>query len=126
MFKELAVNISGFFFFQAEDGIRVFHVTGVQTCALPISTETLHPKNPIDLVGELKAPVLGLYGAADQGIPVASVEQMREAIKKANRPEDEIIVYPDTPQAFFADYRPSYHKDPAQDGWKRLLEWFKK
>jgi carboxymethylenebutenolidase len=89
-------------------------------------TEALHPKNPIDLVGELKAPVLGLYGAADQGIPVASVEQMREAIKKATRPEDEIIVYPDTPHAFFADYRQSYHKEQAQDGWKRLLDWFKK
>jgi carboxymethylenebutenolidase len=87
--------------------------------------DELHPKNPIDLVGDLKAPVLGLYGGADQGIPVASVEQMRAALEKAGKTA-EIIVYPDTPHAFMADYRPSYRKDPAQDGWKRLLEWFKK
>jgi carboxymethylenebutenolidase len=84
----------------------------------------LHPKNPIDLVGELKAPVLGLYGGADQGIPPSSVEQMRAAIKDAGK-TGEIILYPETPHAFFADYRPSYRKDKAEDGWRRLLEWFK-
>ena len=86
--------------------------------------DALHPKNPIDLVSKLKAPVLGLYGGADQGIPAASVEQMRAALKEAGR-TDEIIVYPETPHAFFADYRPSYRKDQAADGWKRLLEFFK-
>ena len=86
--------------------------------------DELHPKNPIDLVGALHAPVLGLYGEADQGIPVASVEQMRTALKEAGKPA-EIIVYPDTPHAFFADYRPSFRKDQAADGWKRLLAWFK-
>jgi carboxymethylenebutenolidase len=85
----------------------------------------LQPKNPIDLVAELKAPVLGLYGAADTGIPVESVEQMREALKKAGKTA-EIVVYPDTPHAFHADYRPSYRKEAAEDGWKRLLAWFKK
>jgi carboxymethylenebutenolidase len=87
-------------------------------------TDTLHPKHPIDVVGSLKAPVLGLYGGADQGIPVATVDQMRKALKEAGKP-DEIIVYPDTPHAFNADYRPSYRKDKAEDGWKRLLAWFK-
>ncbi len=87
--------------------------------------DELHPKNPIDLVGAIKAPVLGLYGGADQGIPVTSVEQMRAALEKSGKTA-EIIVYPDTPHAFFADYRPSYRREAAQDGWKRLLEWFKK
>ncbi len=85
----------------------------------------LQPKNPIDVVGDLKAPVLGLYGAADTGIPVSTVDDMRKALKEAGKTA-EIIVYPDTPHAFNADYRPSYRKDKAEDGWKRLLEWFKK
>ncbi len=87
--------------------------------------DELHPKNPIDLVDSLKAPVLGLYGAADTGIPVATVEEMRDAVKKAGKTA-EIVVYPDTPHAFLADYRPSYRKEAAEDGWKRLLAWFKK
>ncbi len=85
----------------------------------------LQPKHPIDLVSEMKAPVLGLYGGKDQSIPVSSVDQMREAMKAANKPA-ELIVYPDAPHGFFADYRPSYRKEAAEDGWKRLLEWFKK
>lgn len=89
------------------------------------ATEELHPKNPIDLVKDLKAPVLGLYGGSDQGIPNNTVEQMQKALKDAKNPS-EIILYPDTPHGFHADYRPSYRKDQAQDGWKRLNEWFKK
>ena len=88
-------------------------------------TDANHPKNPIDLVKSLKAPVLGLYGGADQGIPLASVEQMRKALKEAGS-TDEIVVYPDTPHGFNADYRPSYRKEQAEDGWKRLLAFFKK
>ncbi len=88
-------------------------------------TDPLHPKNPIDLVASLKAPVLGLYGGQDQGIPFETVEQMRRALKAANNPS-EIIVYPDAPHGFHADYRPSYRPQQAQDGWKRLHEWFKK
>ena len=86
--------------------------------------DALHPKNPIDVVADLKAPVLGLYGAADTGIPVASVEQMRKALKDANKPA-EIIVYPDTPHGFHADYRPSYRKEQATEGWSKLLAFFK-
>jgi carboxymethylenebutenolidase len=89
------------------------------------STDELHPKNPIDVVKDLKAPVLGLYGGADTGIPNNTVEQMQNALKEAGKPS-EIVLYPDTPHGFYADYRPSYRKDQAQDGWKRMLEWFKK
>jgi carboxymethylenebutenolidase len=88
-------------------------------------TDELHPKNPIDVVKDLKAPVLGLYGGADQGIPVSTVEQMQKALKEAGKPS-EIKLYPDTPHGFYADYRPSYRKEQAQDGWKLLVEWFKK
>jgi carboxymethylenebutenolidase len=87
--------------------------------------DKLHPKNPIDVVKDLNAPVLGLYGAADTGIPVATVEKMREAVKEAKK-EAEIVVYPETPHGFNADYRPTYRKKEAEDGWKRMLEWFKK
>ena len=87
--------------------------------------DELHPKHPVDVAASISAPILGLYGAADQGIPVATVEKMREAMKAAGKTA-EIKVYPDTPHAFFADYRPSYRKEQAEDGWKRMLEWFKK
>jgi carboxymethylenebutenolidase len=85
----------------------------------------LTPKYPLDLVADLKAPVLGLYGGADQGIPNETVEQMQAALKTAGKPS-EIVLYPDTPHGFYADYRPSYRQEQAQDGWKRLQEWFKK
>jgi carboxymethylenebutenolidase len=85
----------------------------------------LQPKNPIDLVASLKAPVLGLYGGKDMGIPLATVEKMRTALKENNK-TGEIVVYPDAPHAFNADYRPSYRKEAAEDGWKRMLAWFKK
>ena len=84
----------------------------------------LTPKHPVDIAADLKVPILGLYGGSDTGIPVETVEQMREALKAGNT-DSEIIVYPDTPHAFFADYRPSYRQEQAEDGWKRLLAWFK-
>ncbi|HET9533564.1 MAG TPA: dienelactone hydrolase family protein, partial [Blastocatellia bacterium] len=83
----------------------------------------LFPKHPIDLVSQLKAPVLGLYGGADSGIPNETVERMNKALKEAGKPS-EIILYPDTPHGFYADYRPSYRKEQAQDAWRRLQEWF--
>jgi carboxymethylenebutenolidase len=82
------------------------------------------PKNPIDIAKDLKAPVLGLYGGADQGIPNDTVDKMREAMRAAKKPGD-LIVYPDTPHGFHADYRPSYRKAQAEEGWQRLLSWFK-
>jgi len=87
--------------------------------------DDLHPQQPVDIAVSLKAPVLGLYGGADTGIPAESVEQMRKALKAADQP-NEIVLYPDTPHGFNADYRPSYRKDKAEDGWKRMLDWFKK
>lgn len=83
------------------------------------------PRNPIDIASELKAPVLGLYGAADQGIPVETIERMRSACEAAGK-TCEIIIYPDAPHAFHADYRPSYRPEPAKDGWSRMLAWFRK
>jgi len=82
------------------------------------------PKYPLDLAPELKAPVLGLYGSADQGIPLDDVEAMQDALKKAGG-KSTIHVYQDAPHAFHADYRPTYRKEAAEDGWKRLLAWFR-
>ena len=87
--------------------------------------DELNPKHPTDLAASLKAPVLGLYGGADQNIPVETVEQMRKALTEAKKPS-EIVLYPDTPHGFNADYRPSYRQDKADDAWKKMLEWFKK
>lgn len=85
----------------------------------------LFPKHPIDVAADLKAPVLGLYGGADSGIPNDTVEKMQAALKAANKPS-EIILYPDTPHGFHADYRPSYRADQAKEGWQKLQAWFKK
>ena len=82
----------------------------------------LQPKHPIDVVAELKAPVLGLYGGADAGIPLTDVEKMRGALKAAGKPS-EIVVYPDAPHGFHADYRPSYRAEAAKDGFARALAW---
>ena len=83
------------------------------------------PKHPIDLVKELKAPVLGLYGGKDQGIPTSDVEDMQNDLKGAQS-KSEIVIYPEAPHGFHADYRQSYRKEAAEDGWKRMLEWFAK
>ncbi|MCO5122627.1 MAG: dienelactone hydrolase family protein [Rhizobacter sp.] len=87
----------------------------------------LQPKNPIDLVAALHAPVLGLYGGADAGIPLDSVDKMKAALATGSPParESKFVVFPDAPHAFHADYRPSFRKDAAEDGWKRCLAWFK-
>ena len=87
----------------------------------------LTPKHPIDLVKDIKGPVLGLYGGADTGIPNDSVDKMRAALKTGSpaAQKSEIHTYPDMPHAFNADYRPSYRKEAAEDGMKRALAWFK-
>jgi len=85
------------------------------------------PLTPLDVADQLHAPVLGLYGGADQGIPLEMVERMRAALLAFGKDKESIIhVYPDMPHAFHADYRPSYRKEAADDGWKRMLAWFKK
>lgn len=83
------------------------------------------PKHPLDLVDQINAPVLGLYGGADAGIPNDTVDKMNAALKEKGKPSM-IHLYPDTPHAFHADYRTSYRKGQADDGWKRATEWFKK
>ena len=90
-----------------------------------------NPHHPIDIAADLKAPVLGLYGAADTGISLESIDQMRAALAEA-APKNpvakacEFVVYPDTPHAFHADYRASYREGPAKDGWEKCLAWFQK
>jgi carboxymethylenebutenolidase len=86
--------------------------------------DSLTPTHPLDIAASLKVPVLGLYGGADSGIPLDTVEQMRAALARGNS-GSEIVVYRDTPHAFFADYRASYRREAADDGWKRLLSWFR-
>ena len=89
----------------------------------------LTPRQPVDVAGELKAPVLGLYGAKDKGIPVESVERMRAALKNSKSKDgraSEIVVYPEADHGFHADYRPTYNREAAADGWRRLQAWFKK
>ncbi|WP_347613187.1 dienelactone hydrolase family protein, partial [Comamonas thiooxydans] len=86
----------------------------------------LQPSYPLELVGQLKAPVLGLYGGKDTGIPLESVEAMKAALKtgSAAARASEFVIFPDAPHAFHADYRPSYREQAAQDGWTRMLTWF--
>ena len=87
----------------------------------------LQPANPIDVVGRLGAPVLGLYGGEDGGIPQATVEQMKAALVNGSAAarQSQFVVYPGAQHAFNADYRPSYDKASAEDGWRRCLEWFR-
>ena len=96
--------------------------------ALLGAPSALKPTNPIDLVGTLKASVLGLYGGEDGGIPVAAVDQMKAALAASTNPaakRSQFVVYPGAPHAFHADYRPSYRKDAAEDGWQRCVAWLK-
>jgi carboxymethylenebutenolidase len=87
----------------------------------------LQPKNPVDLVASINGPVLGLYGGADTGIPQDTVEKMKVALKdgSAAAKKSEFVVYDGAPHAFHADYRPSYRAEPAADGFKRCVDWFK-
>jgi carboxymethylenebutenolidase len=84
----------------------------------------LQPHHPLDIAKDLKAPVLGLYGAKDEGIPVAHLDLMKREIAAANG-KSQIQVYPDAGHAFYADYRKSYEPGSAADGWKRMQDWFK-
>ena len=93
-----------------------------------VGTDTLlTPKHPVELAAILKAPVLGLYGGQDSGIPLDTIDKMKAALASgsAAAKASEFVVYPDAPHAFHADYRPSFRQGPAEDGWKRTLAWFK-
>ena len=82
-------------------------------------------KAPLDVADRIKAPVLGLYGGADGGIPDESVEKMGAALKAAGNTRSEMVIFPDMPHAFYADYRPNYREQAANEGWRRLTAWFK-
>jgi carboxymethylenebutenolidase len=90
--------------------------------------DALHPRQPLDIAALVQAPVLGLYGGKDQGIPQADVEAMQQALKAGGPAAraSTFVVYPDAGHAFLADYRPSYEPKSAKDGWSRMLAWFKK
>ena len=90
--------------------------------------DAMTPRNPIDVAAQLKAPVLGLYGGADSGIPLDSVEKMKAALAQGSpaAKASEFVIYPDAPHAFHADYRPSFRQQPAEDGWRRMLKWFER
>jgi len=93
------------------------------------SPSPLNPKHPIDLVNDFKAPVLGLYGGVDTGIPYEVAEQMQDALKRSTNPvarSSHIEIYDNAPHAFHADYRPSYRKEEAEDGWQKMQDWFKR
>jgi carboxymethylenebutenolidase len=89
------------------------------------ATSDIQPQTVLDIAAEIKCPLLGMYGGQDQSIPVADVREA-EAKAKAAGKVVEIIIYPDAPHGFNADYRPSYRKTDAEDGWKHMLAWFKR
>jgi carboxymethylenebutenolidase len=95
-------------------------LTGVSNAANPV--------HPYDITSRIHGPVLGLYGGADQGIPVDTVEEMKRRLAQGSAAAraSEFMVYPDAPHAFHADYRPSYRKDAAQDAWTRALAWLRR
>jgi carboxymethylenebutenolidase len=84
------------------------------------------PKHPLDVAAQIKQPVLALYGGADAGIPNDTIEKMMAALKAAGNTQSELVLFPDAPHAFHADYRPSFRREAAEDAWKRCLAWFGK
>ena len=84
----------------------------------------LTPKHPLDIAMNLQVPILGLYGGKDTGIPLDTVDKMRDRLKGGST-KSAIVVFPDAPHAFHAEYRPSYRQSEAEDGWKQLQAWFK-
>lgn len=92
------------------------------------ASSELTPRHPVDMAQQLKGPVLGLYGGKDTGIPLDTVDRMKAALAGGNvhSQASRFVVYPDAPHAFHADYRPSYVKAAADDGWTQALGWFKK
>jgi carboxymethylenebutenolidase len=92
------------------------------------NASALTPRHPVDLAGDIKAPVLGLYGAADTGIPLDTVERMKAALAAGSPAAraSEFHVYAEAPHAFHADYRPSYRKPAADDGWQRCIGWMRR
>jgi carboxymethylenebutenolidase len=90
------------------------------------ASTALTPNSPIDVAASIRQPVLALYGGADAGIPAESVYRMMAALQTTGNEKSELVLYKDAPHAFHADYRPSYRREAAEDGWKRLTEWFQR
>ena len=133
---------------QPKANVQKLGITGFSRCGRMVWMYTAHNKNidagvawygglspappaitttPMDITDKLNAPVLGLYGGADQGIPLELVERLRAGLLAFGKDKESIIVvFPGMPHAFNADYRPSYRKEAAEDSWKRMLAWFKK
>ncbi|WP_376092519.1 dienelactone hydrolase family protein [Roseomonas sp. CCTCC AB2023176] len=84
----------------------------------------LTPRVPLDMAADIRCPILGLYGEADTGIPVEGLRRMQAAMRAVNKPF-ELVIYPDAPHGFHADYRPTYRPGPAADGWRRMLDFFR-
>jgi len=91
----------------------------------PAKTPGVRTVGPLDIASQISVPVLGLYGEADLGIPVADVKEMEATLKAAGKTA-EFVIYPGAPHAFFADYRPSYRPEAAKDAWGRCVGWFNK
>jgi carboxymethylenebutenolidase len=91
----------------------------------PAKIPSIRTVGPLDVAAQINSPVLGLYGEADLGIPVADVEEMEASLKAAGKTA-EFVIYPGAPHAFFADYRPSYREEAARDAWGRCVAWFNK
>lgn len=130
------VGITGFCWGGRQTWLYAAHNPAVQAGVawygrLTGESSPLLPRQPIDVAGQLKAPVLGLYGGADTGIPVTSINEFKGALARAAEAgnqaaaESTFVLYPDAPHAFHADYRPSYRAAAAQDGWQRALAWFR-
>lgn len=98
---------------------------GVSFYGFPARAMVAGDKSPLEIATQIKAPVLALYGATDAGIPVEVAEKMRDALKAGGNAQSVTVIYPDTPHAFHADYRPGYRKAAADDSWARLTAWFK-
>lgn len=128
------VHITGFCWGGRITWLYAAHRTGLKSGVAwygrldGVPSET-SPEHPLDIVNRLKAPVLGLYGGQDQGIPTGDVDAMRDALGKSSSPAakaSDIVLYPDAPHAFHADYRPSYRAADAADAWTRCLAWMKR
>jgi carboxymethylenebutenolidase len=128
------VAITGFCYGGRTTWLYAAHSPGVRAGVawygrLVGNASAITPKHPIDLVEQLKAPVLGLYGGEDPGIPNDTVARMQTALRASKNPNastSDFVLYRDAPHGFHADYRPMYREAAAKDGWTRCLAWFKK
>lgn len=125
------LGVTGFCWGGRQTWLYTAHNPGVKAAVawygrLVGAASELTPRHPIDIAAKLSGPVLGLYGGADTGIPLDTIDKMKTALAAGNpaAKASQFVVYPDAPHAFHADYRPSFRKAAAEDGWKRALAWF--